>query len=202
MIEIARFYRYRTSKVDESKTKFRSYKVAVILLRRVMISYDREIADKLIPLIGNSEMAVTGGDRDLELGTQKEISTISPPMTPAAVPATSAAASMEPGSYVSQMRAAQLPVRFESAGGPTTGVERQRKDSLPPPPPPPLHVLQPNRGLPPHYGMEQEPQCCLCSKVGRFIIVTAVLIIVTLLTLYIYWADILPETSRKGMEYA
>ena len=102
-------------------------------------------------------------DRDLEMGAIDN----------------SGASVAAPGSYVTQMRAANNP-----GDGNVEGVTNKRTS------PPAASPAQPNRGMPPHYGIEGEPQCCLCSKIGRLFIVTLVLGIAALIFVYIYWTDI------------
>jgi len=120
-------------------------------------------------------------DRDIEIGAVDQ----------------SAAAAAPPGGYVTQMRAAQNPVRFELGDASIEGAQNKRAPAAPHP--------QPNRGLPPHYGIEGEPQCCLCSKVGKLLIFSFVLFIAALIVVYVYWTDIStamasPETHVEALK--
>jgi len=97
-----------------------------------------------------------------------------------------------PGSYVTQMRAAQNPIYVELGDGRVEGASNKQATPAPLPPPP---LPQPARGLPPHYGIEGEAQCCLCSKIGRFFLVSFVIVIAALIIFYIYWNDIMNVTA-------
>ena len=121
------------------------------------------------------------GDEDIELGARSQ----NGPTT-----ASAAAAAVEPGSYVTQMRAAHNPVRFEPVTKRALAEDGRRDGGHQPP--------SSTRGIPTHYGIEGEPECCLCTKVGRFIIFLVVVTVIVLGVVYMYWDDIYktPEGSK------
>jgi len=120
------------------------------------------------------------GEEDIELGAR----------TANGPPTALGAAAVKPGSYVTQMRAAQNPVRFEPAAKRALAEDFRRDGGRQPP--------SSTRGLPTHYGIEGEPECCLCTKVGRFIIFMVVVTVIVLGVVYMYWDDIYktPEGSK------
>ena len=123
------------------------------------------------------------GDEDIELGARSQ----NGPTT-----ASAAAAAVEPGSYVTQMRAAHNPVRFEPVTKRALAEDGRRDGGHQPP--------SSTRGMPTHYGIEGEPECCLCTKVGRFIIFLVVVTVIVLGVVYMYWDDIYktPEGKDNG----
>ena len=109
-------------------------------------------------------------DRDIEMG----------PVDPNATSVNTAV--LQPGSYVTQMRAAQNPARSNRT------PPSERKEVRPP--------AQQRNALPTHYGMEEEPQCCLCTKVFRIFFFFFVVTVAILIVLYVFWGDIV---QKEGM---